>query len=55
MAAAAWNLGQNMTGDIFAIAICVAAALLTARRLLDPAWVVLLAAVLGAVQAFFSA
>ncbi len=55
MAAAAWNLGQNMAGDIFAIAICVAAALLTARRLLDPAWVVLLAAVLGAVQAFFSA
>ncbi|MBW4544772.1 MAG: chromate transporter [Symplocastrum torsivum CPER-KK1] len=55
MAAAAWNLGQNMTGDIFSLGVCVLAALLTARRLLNPALVVLLAATLGAIQAFFSA
>src|SRR4028118_1023957 len=51
MAAAAWSIGQNIAGDIFYLGICISAALLTARRILDPAWRVLLAAVLGAIQA----
>ncbi|MGQ4646365.1 chromate transporter [Lyngbya aestuarii] len=53
MTAAAWSLGQNMAGDVFSIVICCLAALLTARRLLDPAGVVLLAAVLGAIRTIF--
>lgn len=55
MTAAAWSLGQNMVGNIFYIGICFSATLLTARRLLDPAWVVFFAATLGAAHAFFLA
>jgi chromate transporter len=54
MAAAAWSLGRDLMGDIFLVGICGVAALLTARRLLDPAWVVLLAAVAGTLKFFFS-
>lgn len=53
MGAAAWNLGQNLGGDISGMGICLLAALLTARRLLDPAWIVISAATFGIVQAFF--
>lgn len=52
MASAAWNLGQSLTENMIYVFICFAATLLTARQLLGPAWVVLLAAVLGAVHAF---
>lgn len=55
MAAAAWSIGQNMAGDVFSIGICIAAAVLTARRLLDPAWVVILAATLGAIKVLVAA
>ena len=55
MAAAAWSIGQNMLGNVFYVAVGLAAGLLVARRLLDPAWIVLLAAALGGIQAFLSA
>lgn len=54
MAAAAWNLGQSLTGNIFYVFICFAAMLLTARHFLGPTWVVLLAAILGATHAYFA-
>jgi chromate transporter len=53
MAAAAWNLGQNLTGNIFYILICCVATLLTAKRFLGPAWVVLFAALFGAVHTYW--
>ncbi|MGB7440675.1 MAG: chromate transporter [Coleofasciculaceae cyanobacterium] len=55
MAAAAWNLGQNIGGDIFGIGVCLLATLLTVRRILDPALVVILAAILGAMRVFLPA
>jgi chromate transporter len=53
LAAAAWKLGQGMLGDIFWISVCAVATLLTARRLLSSAWIVILAAVVGALKVIF--
>lgn len=50
LAAAAWNLGQGMMDNIFWVGVCLAATLFTARRLLASAWVVILAAVVGALK-----
>lgn len=52
MAAAAWNLAQSLTGNVFYLFICFAATMLTARQFLGPAWVVLLAAVFGAIHTY---
>lgn len=52
-ASTAWTLGQGMAKDVFWLAVCGVTALLSARRLLDPAWVVLLAASAGAAKVFF--
>lgn len=54
MAASAWSLGRDMMGDVFWIGVCGVTALLTVRRLLNPAWVVLLAACVGVAKALFS-
>ncbi|WP_414586069.1 chromate transporter [Scytonema sp. PCC 10023] len=53
LAAAAWNLGQGKVEDIFWLCVCAAATLLTAKRLLASAWVVLLAAFVGALKVLF--
>jgi chromate transporter len=55
MAAAAWSIGQNMLGNAFYVGVGLAACLLMVRRLLDPAWIVLLAAALGGIHALLSA
>jgi chromate transporter len=53
LAAAAWRLGQGKLEDIFWVSVCTAATLLTARRLLASAWVVILAAFIGALKVLF--
>ncbi|GAB1542709.1 chromate transporter [Scytonema sp. NUACC21] len=53
MAAAAWKLGQGMISDLFWVSICIIATLLTARRLLSSAWIVILAALIGALKVLF--
>ena len=51
MAAAAWTLGRGSIHSPFLAGVCALAAVLTARKLLDPAWVVLGAALAGGVVA----
>lgn len=51
MAAAAWSLGQNLVNDIFYLIVCLLVALLSARSLLNPAKLVILAAALGMLHA----
>jgi chromate transporter len=53
MTAAAWNLGRGSLNDIFWISVCTVATLLTAQRLLNSAWIVVLAAFIGALKALF--
>ncbi|NEO99359.1 MAG: chromate transporter [Symploca sp. SIO2E9] len=55
MAAAAWSLGQNMVSNIFYLIVCFLVALLNARRLLDPARLIILAAALGVLHALILA
>jgi chromate transporter len=48
MAAAAWTLGRDNVRTALLAVICALAALMMARKWLDPAWIVILAAVVGA-------
>lgn len=48
--AAAWNMSQNLS--TFSIVICIATTVLTLRKWLSPSWIVLFAAILGAVLSF---
>lgn len=48
--AAAWNMSQNLSS--FGIFICLVTTVLTLRKWLSPSWIVLLAAMLGAVLSF---
>lgn len=51
MAAAAWSLGQSLVGNTFYLIVCLLVAVLNARRLLDPARLIILAAALGLLHA----
>jgi chromate transporter len=51
MAAAAWTLGHDNVRGPFLATICLVAALAAARRVVDPAWIVVLAAVTGTLGA----
>lgn len=48
--ASAWNIGQNLSS--LNIVICIAAVILMIRKWLSPSWILLLAAMLGAVSTF---
>ncbi len=50
--AIAWNLSQGFFNNIFLVVVCGVTVLLTTKRLLSSAWIVLLAAFIGALQAY---
>ncbi|TBR61355.1 chromate transporter [Mastigocladus laminosus UU774] len=53
LAAAAWRLGQGKMEDIFWVCICTIATLLTFKQLVASTWIVLLAALIGALKVIF--
>jgi chromate transporter len=50
--ATGWNLSQGVFNHLFLVAVCCLTILLTTKRLLSSAWIVLLAASVGALQAY---
>lgn len=50
--ATGWNLSQGVFNHFLLVAVCCVTILLTTKRLLSPAWIVLLAASVGALQAY---